>query len=91
MSAATFDGVDAERHAATALDAITLQRQQWHREHRRPAALTAREALAALRFEALVVFLVAQDVAAGRVPSVEDLQRLLVAMTRIDQIAREAA
>ena len=47
--------VETGRRAGVALDFITTSRQKWERENRRPKTLTAREALAALQFEALLV------------------------------------
>lgn len=81
--------VDAERRADVALDAIHLDRRRWQREHRRPGALTAREALAALQFEALLVWVAAQNVAGGIELSDDDRTRLNLAMRRIDTIAQE--
>lgn len=81
--------VDPERRAAIALDAITSARQRFGREHRRPSALTAREALAALQFEALLVWTTAANIRNGVELSDEDMARLTTAMRRIDLICDE--
>lgn len=81
--------VDAARRSGVALDVITTARRQHHREHRRPAALTAREALLALQFEALLVWTAAANLRAGVELTEEDFDRLLVACLRIDAITDE--
>ncbi len=91
MSALNLAEVDPGRRAAVAQDAIHAARQLWSREHRRPKALTAREALAALQFEALIVWTAAHNLAAGVDLSEDDLSRLTVAMRRIDAISEECA
>ena len=91
MSALNLSEVEPSRRAAVAQDAIYASRQQWDREHRRPKALTAREALMALQFEALFVWTAAHNLAAGNDLSEDDLLRLTVACKRIDAIAEECA
>lgn len=81
--------IDADRRAAVALDAITVARRQWEREQRRPAALTAREALAALQFEALLVRVAAANVRNGVELTDQDLERLTTACRWIDIICDE--
>lgn len=81
--------VDAPRRAAVALDAVAVSRQAWQREHRRTAALTAREALAALQFECQFVWTVAGNLRAGAELSEDDFERLTVAMRRIDALGAE--
>lgn len=75
--------------SGVALDAITTARRQHAKEHRRPAALTAREALLALQFEALLVWTVAANMRAGVELADEDFERLTVAVTRLDLICDE--
>jgi hypothetical protein len=84
-----LDDVDVERRAPVALDHIHAQRQQWGREHRRTAALSAREALAALRFEALLVRVAATNVRNGVKLTDEDIDRLTTACRWIDMICDE--
>ena len=62
-----LEDVDAERRAAVAIDLIVAAELAWQRprEHRRPAALSAREALAALQFEASFVAVAASNLASG--------------------------
>ncbi len=81
--------VDTVRRAPVALDAITSARQQWDRQQRRPAALTAREALAALQFEALLVWTAAANIRNGVELSDDDMARLTTACRWIDTICDE--
>ena len=85
-----FD-VEPQRRAASALDAIATSRQQWSREHRRPQALSAREALVALQFEALLVATAAGNVRSGVTLNDEDFDRLAVAVRSIDLIVGEVS
>lgn len=91
MTAAGLAEIPAERRAGVAEDIVTASRQQWAREHRRPRALSAREALLALQFEALLVWTAAANLRAGVELSEEDFERLGIAMTRIDTITDEVA
>lgn len=88
MSAGLIE-VDAERRAGVALDVITTASRQWQRAHRRPGALTAREALAALQFEALLVWTAAANVRNAVELTDDDFARLTTAMSRIDTICDE--
>lgn len=81
--------VDPVRRADVANDHIIATRRQWHREHRRPSALTAREALAALQFEAMLVWVAGCNLANGTDLSDEDRARLGVACSRITAICEE--
>ncbi len=81
--------VDPERRAAVALDASIVRRRQWDREHRRPPALTAREALAAVRFESLLIWAAWGHVLWGGTVTTEDRDRANLAMQRIEQIFDE--
>lgn len=81
--------IEPQRRALVAEDAIARSRREWQREHRRPAALTPREALAALRFEAVVLLLVASDLRNGKQPSEDDWSRFMLAISRISVIAEE--
>lgn len=81
--------VDAERRADVAIDVIRASAETWHRQHRRPRALTARDALVALEFEALLVCTAACNLANGVELSDDDRHRLLVAYNRIDTIVGE--
>jgi hypothetical protein len=85
-----FEGVDLVRRSSVALDQVQTSRQSWAAEHRRPRALTAREALIALQFEATLVCVAAANVAAGVELQAEDFERLTVACGRIDAIVDEA-
>lgn len=82
--------VEPARRAAVALDAVQVSRSEWHRQHRRPAALTAREALAALQFECLIVWTAAASLRAGTELQEDDFERLTLAQRRIDALAGEA-
>ena len=82
MSTLELQDVDPARRAEVAQDAITAVHRQWSRENRRPKALTAREALSVLRFEALLVGVAAANILHG--------ERLALAVRRIDTISSEA-
>ena len=82
--------VEPGRRAAAAEDVIAASRAQWQRDHRRPSALTAREALAALQFEGLVIWTAMANARAGIALSDAEFERLTVAMRRIDAICAEA-
>jgi hypothetical protein len=90
MTAALHE-VDAERRAAVVQDVIHAACQRHERDHRRPPALTAREALVAIQFEALVVWTCAANIAAGAELDRDDFDRLTVACKRIDAIVEEVA
>ena len=89
MNAVELQTVEPARRADVAQDAIHSARQQWQREHRRPSALTAREALTALQFEAMLVWVAAQNLATGTGLDEEDRARLNLACKRIDAITAE--
>jgi len=91
MSGVELADVDPARRAAVARDAIHASHQQWQREHRRPKALTAREALMALQFEALIVWTAAGNVRNGVALTEDDFDRLTTSVRWIEIIAREAA
>lgn len=80
----------AQRRSSVALDAIATSRSIHARQHRRPPALSAREALAVLQFEALFVAVAAGNVRNGVVLEDEDFDRLAVAIRNIDAITGEA-
>jgi len=88
MSAALHE-VDPQRRAGVAMDTITTSRQQWTRQHRRAPALSAREGLAALQFECLLIWTAAANLRAGVDLSQDDWERITVAMSRIDAICAE--
>jgi len=81
--------IPTQRRASVALDAIVTARSTHARQHRRSAALTAREALAALQFEALFVAVAAGNVRNGVVLEDEDFNRLALAIRTIDTITGE--
>ncbi len=81
--------VDPERRAACALDDIAVASREWKRNNRRPRALTARDALIALQFEALLVGVAAGNLAHGVELSDDDRERLQLAAGRIGVIADE--
>lgn len=83
--------VEPERRADVALDEVLSAVSAWDRRIRRPAALTPREALVALEFEALFVCVAASNLAAGFDLTDEDRERLRLAYARIDRLMREAA
>ena len=81
--------VYAERRAAVALDVITTASSRWQREHRRPGSLTAREALAALQFEALLIWTAAANIRNGVELTEADFDRLTTACRWINTISDE--
>lgn len=81
--------VEPARRASVALDAIVTARSTHARQHRRPAALSAREALAALQFESLLIWTAAANVRDGVVLTDEDFDRLTLAIRNIDAITGE--
>lgn len=85
----TLNDVDPGRRAAVVLDSLTRAEIEHRRQQRRPAALTAREALEAVRFESLLVAVAAGNLANGADLSDDDLDRLLLAANRIERIAGE--
>lgn len=88
MNAALHE-VDPQRRAAVALDEITMARQQHQRDHRRAGALTAREALAALQFECLLVWSAAHSLVNGIELSDDDRARLTTSMRWVSTICDE--
>ncbi len=82
--------VDAERRAECAIDEIVVARRKWERQHRRPRALSAREALMVLEFEATLVAVAAGNIATGVELTQVDRDRLSLAKRRIDTIIDEA-
>ena len=85
-----LEDVDPERRAMAALDDIAAARVAWKRTNRRPRALTARDTLLALQFEALFVAVAAGNLAHGEELTEQDLERLMLASYRISAIAEEA-
>lgn len=83
--------VDPDRRAAVAIDKIVNEQKRWAVKNRRPAALTAREALVAIQFECLVIWTAGANIRAGVELSDEDMERVSLAIQRIDTIVDEAA
>ena len=81
------DLIEPQRLAGAVVDRVLIDRRKRDYAGR---ALTAREALQALAFEALVVSLSAQNLAHGIALEAGDLNRLMVAWARIETIAAEA-
>jgi hypothetical protein len=81
--------VDPERRSGVALDEIYAQGRQWARENRRPRALTAADALAALQFEVLFVAVCAGNIAEGYELTDDDRERLRLTVARVNTIADE--
>lgn len=69
------------------------EKRRQYTEHGKPSvkpAFYASDLMRVIAFEALVVQIVAFDIAAGKRPSEEDRQRLMVAYQRIDEAMRYA-
>lgn len=86
----SLNRIEPHRLAGIALDQAVADRRRWERENRRPRALTAREALIALQFEASVVWTAGGNLRDGLELTEEDWDRVTLAMQRIDQIVEEA-
>ncbi len=86
---ADLQEVDAERRAECAQDVIRRAEREHAAAHRRSSALSAREALAALHFETLVVWVAAGNLANGVDLSDQDRARLTLAVKRIDTLTQE--
>jgi hypothetical protein len=86
-----YADVEPERRADVAIDTITVAElmHRRKREHRRPPALTAREALVCLQFEAFFVAVAASNLANGVALTEADRERLLLAARRCDVIGSE--
>ena len=91
MTALDLQEVPTQRRASVALDAIVTARSTHARQHRRPAALTAREALEALKHEAQFVSIAAANLRHGVVLNDVDFDRLALAVRWIDHIVAEVA
>lgn len=87
----TYEDLEPDRRAAVAIDRITRAELDHQRKSRRPSALTAREALAAVHFECLLVTICASNIAQGIELTDKDYERLLLAAARIERIATEVA
>lgn len=81
--------VEPARRSGVALDMVQTSRRQWASLERPLRALTAREALLALQFEALLVWVAAGNLAAGVELIEEDFERLTIACSRIEAIVEE--
>jgi hypothetical protein len=90
LSAAGLRHVEPARRAECALDEVTSQRSRWYRENRRPRALSAREALAAVHFECLLLWAYGKSLLTGHEPTEEDEARVTIAMERIEELTNEA-
>ena len=89
MNALDLVGVDPERRSGIALDHIHAARVQHRREQRPPGALTAREALAAIAYEARFVWVCAGNLRNGIELAGEDFSRLTYAARSIDLVCAE--
>ena len=92
MSGTILERIDAgliepQRLAGSVIDEVVIQRRRRDCNGR---ALTAREALQALAFEAMLVSVAAQNLALGMALEDADLTRLLLAWSRIETLAAEA-
>jgi hypothetical protein len=82
--------VPPERRPLVALDAIAAAELQWRREHRRPKALTPREALAALLWAANFVSVAAGNLRSGVRLTDDDFETLALAYQWTEAICKEA-
>ena len=78
--------VEPDRRALVALDAVTSRRRAWQRDNRRPASLTAREALESVQFEALLLWTAWANVLDGVELTDDDHERIAIAGHRIQTI-----
>ena len=84
------DAIEPERRAACVLDEVGAARRSWERTNRRSRALSAREAIAAIQFECLLVWAYGKSLLTGHTPSDDDEARVSIAMRRITEITDEA-
>lgn len=82
--------VEPERRADVALDEIRSAIGHWHQEHRRPRALNSRDALAAVRFECLLLWTAWHNLLNGVELGDADTERINLAMARVEAICAEA-
>jgi hypothetical protein len=82
--------VEPHRRADVAMDTVTAQRRQWSRDNHRPRALSAREALAAVHFECLLIWVYGGNLLAGLEQKPEDRERISIALRRIEELTDEA-
>jgi hypothetical protein len=68
---------------------VARAKEAWHRDHRRPSALSAREALAALQFEMLFVWTCAANMRNGVELLDADFERLTTSCRWGDMLADE--
>ena len=85
----TLDDVEPDRRASVVLDVIRRAETDHAARNRRPAALSAREALAALQFEAVLIWVAAGNLRNGVTLGDDDFRRLTIATARVEAIARE--
>lgn len=81
------DLIEAPRLASSVLDQVRIVRNKRGNTGR---ALSAREALEAIHFEAQIVMVAAQNMAQGMALEMPDLTRLMVAWACIDFLIGEA-
>lgn len=81
--------IEPGRWASSTIDGITRADIDWQRKNRRPPTLSAREALAAMQYECLLVAVAAGNLVHGVELTEQDYQRLLLAASRIERIAGE--
>ena len=81
------DLIEPQRLAGCVVDQVLIERRRRDYTGR---ALSARDALKALKFEATFVSVAAQNLAQGIVLTADDLARLMIAWALIDTITSEA-
>lgn len=81
--------VEPPRRAQVVLDDIGRRQRDWQRTNRRPAALTARQALVVVEAEILLVCTTLASVLSGRKLTEDDMERLALAYDRIFRIKAE--
>jgi hypothetical protein len=87
---AALHEVDPERRAAVALDIIAVARLKFSREHRRPTAITLREAFAAAYFESMVLYTAWANQLNGEQLTEKDNERVRIAMAQLLALFEEA-
>jgi hypothetical protein len=90
MTPLALSNVDHARRAAVALDEAHRVQVDHQRAHRRPRAFSARDALSALEFEAMLLWTAMHNLRAGVELTPVDFDRITVAMARIKAICAEA-
>lgn len=82
-----FDLIEPQRLAECVIDQLKIERRKPPTD--KPRGISAREAMRAINFEALLVATAAMNIADGLSLTDTDRERLLIAWARIDTLTSE--